>query len=345
MKLTRLCAFLLWFLLLTVILSACLVEIEYSPTKTIIPTSTDTLQPSTTLAPSLTPTQTATLAPTITSTPTPAPVTWKVEKGDELMAIAFYYGITLDELLAANPSVTPNWMSVGTVLEIPVTPTPVPTNTPTPTSTSTAQALQEQTATPSGPLILRGKPTCYLDALGVLNCLALINNQGDETLENPSVTFTLTSEEGNPESELVVFAALNLLPVGSSLPVLASFPAPVPEEYNLEVNIVSRLPTMPDDDRYAEVAISSSEIRLSDDGLLARVSGEINAKTEGRDLAALWLLMIAFDEDGNPVGFRRWEAALPITKTENLSFNSIVYSLGPAIHEVELFAEARFQNP
>jgi LysM repeat protein len=272
-------------------------------------------------------------------------VTWIVGKGDELMAIAFYYGITLDELLAANPSVTPNWMSVGTVLEIPVTPTPLPTKTSTPMPTSTAQSLQTQTATPSGPLELKGEPACYPDPLGRLNCLALIHNRGEETLENPSVSFTLTSKDGDFESELVVFAPLNLLPAGSSLPILASFPAPVPVNFDVKAEVDYWLPTMPDDDRYAEAEIIQSQIELSEDKALAYVEGEINVASDNREIASLWLLAVAYDQQGNPVGFRRWETALPIDKNEAIRFNTIVYSLGPDIDKVELMAEARFQIP
>lgn len=335
-------------LLLTVALISlfgCLVEIEYPPTKTVVPTNAPTLQPSPTLTPSLTATESPTLTPTATSTPTPAPVTWTVGKGDELMAIAFFYGITLDELLAANPSVTPNWMSVGTVLQIPVTPTPLPTNTPTATPTNTPEPLPSQTALSGAAVELQGEPACYPDPLGELNCLALIHNQGEETLENPAVSFRLTSKEDGSESEMVVFAPLNLLPAGSSLPVLASFPAPVPEGYDLQVQIDSWLPMMPDDDRYAQTEIVDSQIRISENYSLAYVEGKINVETENREIASLWLLAIAFDEAGNPVGFRRWEAALPLTNTQNIAFKTIIYSLGPDIDKVELMAEARFQSP
>lgn len=345
MILKRSKAILLLLVLTLVSISGCLVEIEYPPTESIVPAHTATLRPSMTLALSLTPTESPTLAPTATQTPTPAPVTWTVKKGDELMAIAFYYGITLDELLAANPAVTPNWMSVGTVLQIPVTPTPLPTKTPTPMPTSTAQVMQTQTATPSGPLELTDEPVCYPNPLGELNCLVLIRNRGEETLENPSVSFTLTSKDGGFASELVVFAPLNLLPAGSSLPILASFPAPVPENYEVKAEVEYWLPTMPDDDRYAEIEIHDSNIRLSEDGAIAYVAGEISIESDGREIASLWLLAVAFDKDGNPVGFRRWEAAFPLGSLEDVAFNTIVYSLGPDITTVELMAETRFQTP
>ena len=336
---------LLLLTLAVVSLSACLVEIEYSPTKTIAPTNTPTLQPSATLTPSLTSTITRTLVPSATQTPTQAPVTWTIGSGDELMAIAFYYGITLDELLAANPSVTPNWMSVGTVLEIPVTPTPLPTNTPTPIATSTAQSLQSPTPTSTGALELKGEPVCYPDPLGGLNCLVLIHNRGEETLENPSVSFILSSKDGTFESELVVFAPLNLLPAGSSLPILASFSDPVPEDYDLQVEIDYWLPTMPDDDRYAQTKITASQIDISEDAAMAYVEGELSIESDNREIAALWLLAVAYDEEGFPIGFRRWEADLPLTKTDNIAFETIVYSLGPDIDKVVLMAEARYQNP
>ena len=326
-------------------ISGCLVEIEYPPTKTVVSTNTPTLQRSHTPLPSLTATESPTLTPTNTQTPTPAPVTWTVGKGDELMAIAFYYGITLDELLAANPSVTPNWMSVGTILQIPVTPTPLPTATATPAPTNTAQILQTQTATPSGPLELQGEPSCYQNPLGELNCLVLIKNQGEETLENPSVSFRITSPKSDYESELVVFAPLNLLQPGSSLPVLASFPAPVPEAYVSHAEIVYWLPTKPDDDRYADTEVTFSKISVSEDQMIAYVDGKISVDSAYREIASLWLLAVAFDQDGNPVGFRRWEAALPIDNVEAIAFNTIVYSLGPGIDRVELMAEARFQTP
>lgn len=338
-------ALLFWLVTLALIsFAGCLVEIEFPPTRTVLPSATLTVQPSPTLTHSPTPTQRASLTPTFTATPTPAPVTWTIKKGDELLAIAFYYGINLEELLMANPSVTPNWMSVGTVLQIPVTPTPQPTSTPTAAPTHTPQAAHTQVIIPSTPLELIGDPACYREVLGGLTCIALVRNSGEELIENPSVSFKLTSLEGEFESELVVFAPLNLLPSGSSLPVMASFPSPVPLEYNLAVEVEYWLPTMPDDDRYAEAEIVSSQVVVSANKLTAQIQGQISVEAGERDLAVLWLLATAFDQQGNPIGFRRWEAPLPLNKGGTVEFKTIVYSLGPDISKVELMAEARFQS-
>ena len=336
--------------------SGCLVELDAPATKTVEPTEPATLKPSQTLTPSQTlspspsPSEAPTQTQTMTATSTPAPVRWTIKKGDELMAIAFFYGISLEDLLAANPSVTPNWMSVGTVLEIPVTATPLPTNTATPTQTQTptqtpTSAIQPTVSpTSSAPLEIKGEPSCYLNPLGELNCLALLHNKGKANLENPSLAFKLSSKTSEFASELVVFAPLNIIPAGESLPVLATFPVPIPEDYEIEVEINYWLPTMPEDERYAELEIVSEKIQISDKKLFAQVSGEIKLKKDERNLASLWLLVTAFDEGGEPIGFRRWEADLPLTANQNVVFNTFVYSLGPEIASVSLMAEARYQT-
>ena len=66
----------------------------------------------------------ATLVPTPTLTPTPtqtpkAPIIYVIEPGDSLLTIADRYGVTLDDIMAANPDIDPRRMAVGQELEIP----------------------------------------------------------------------------------------------------------------------------------------------------------------------------------------------------------------------------------
>ena len=347
---------LLPLLILTILtFSGCLVELEAPATKTIEPTVPATLNPSQTLTPSKTlspspsPSEAPTQTPTMTATSTPAPVLWRLKDGDELFAIALYYGISLEDLMAANPSVTPNWMRVGSVIEIPVTATPLPTNTATPTPTQTptqtpTSELQPTVSpTSSDPLEIKGEPSCYLNPLGELNCLALLHNKGKANLENPSLAFKLSSKSSDYASEIVVFAPLNIIPAGESLPVLATFPSPVPEDYEVNVEIDYWLPMLPEDERYAGLEIVSEKHQISDKKLFAQVRGEIKVDKEERDLASLMLLATAFDESGKPIGFRVWEAQLPLQASESIPFNTFVYILGPEIASVSLMAEARYQ--
>jgi LysM repeat protein len=68
------------------------------------------------------PTPTPAPTPVVTPTPTPEPTSrsYVVQSGDTLLTIAQRFGLTLGQLMAANPSITdPNRIRVGQVLIIP----------------------------------------------------------------------------------------------------------------------------------------------------------------------------------------------------------------------------------
>ncbi len=100
-----------------------------TPTPTAVPTATAT-PPAT-----ATPTPLPTATPTIT--PTPIPVVYTVQSGDALLSIAGKYGITLDELLAANNRKPGEPLRIGQMLIIPA-PQPTPTPGPAPAADATA---------------------------------------------------------------------------------------------------------------------------------------------------------------------------------------------------------------
>ncbi len=80
---------------------------------------------------------TATPSPSVTPEPseTPAPegpLTYVVEEGDSLASIADQFGVTIDQLIAANNLVDPNNIGVGSQLIIPDPDADLPTETPLP---------------------------------------------------------------------------------------------------------------------------------------------------------------------------------------------------------------------
>lgn len=327
-------------LLGTFFTAGCLVEIEYLPTKTALPKVTNPEDPRVVTAQSPTPTPSP--LPTHTLTPTPTrtlePVTFSVGENDDMFSIALFYGISLEALKTANPDVNPNAMSLGTVLQIPLTPTAMPSPDPSqPAAQTTPEAYE---------LSLSSEPACYADALGGAGCLVLLTNEGEETVENASVGFRLTNTEENYQAEMLVFSLLNLLPPGDTLPVYAYFSAPVPEELQVEAWVESWLPTMPDDVRYAAVVIGEEQISYEKDKKSAQIRGELSIAAEEKELASVWLLAVAYQSTGKPLGLRRWEAnPQQLTNPSEILFEISLYSMSGPIDSIELFAEARYQNP
>ncbi|MFQ5944051.1 MAG: LysM peptidoglycan-binding domain-containing protein [Anaerolineales bacterium] len=93
---------------------------------------TDTPEPSSTPQP-----PTATVEPSLTpepsETPTPTgPITYVVEEGDSLASISDQFGVTIDQLIAANNLVDPNNIGVGSQLIIPDPESDLPTETSLP---------------------------------------------------------------------------------------------------------------------------------------------------------------------------------------------------------------------
>ena len=57
-----------------------------------------------------------------TPLPSPTPFTYTVQSGDTISGIALKFGVSMDDLQAANPETPANAMSVGTILNIPSNP-------------------------------------------------------------------------------------------------------------------------------------------------------------------------------------------------------------------------------
>lgn len=112
-----------------------------------------TLGRTTPSAPAPSPTHAPPVASPAALPTTPAqPTTYTVKPGDSLSAIAFQYGLSLQELMAANGITDPDVLFAGQKLIIPVpgSITPVPTSAPTVAPTGIPTAAPTNTP-PTGP--------------------------------------------------------------------------------------------------------------------------------------------------------------------------------------------------
>jgi LysM repeat protein len=253
--------------------------------------------------------------------PSPTPLTHTVNQGEDLFGIALRYGLTVEDLKAANPDVDPNLLSIGTVLVIPGggPPMPTPTN-PTPTPF---------------PLQL-SSPDCWPAADGSLTCFVLASNPGSVTLENLSVLFRSVTDSGDT-IEQEAYGLLNLLPPGERLPLLVLFPASHSSGGRAAVALLSAFPLPEGDSRYTPVDLQNVEIEIAPDGKSAVVRGEV--VSQGAQTA--WIAAWAMDTQGRMVAARRWEAPAALASGTGEPFTILLYSLGGQISVVQTLAEAR----
>ncbi len=320
---------LLWLIVLVLFISACAQGV---PTDVQTPTSTKTnAQQSTPTEKSSDtplPTPSATPEPSPTVTQTPTPVYYAVLNNDDMYAIAYYYNISPQELMTANPSVDPRAMGPGTTLVIPVTLTPEPTPTegvdPSPTATQTFAALPA--------------PDCYPDALGGLWCFVLISNDGSDAYENVSGIMEL--QQGDETRQETALTPLNLLPPGQSLPLAAYFQPPVDQAFSVSAVVDFFLPVMPDDARYLPVEILDENIAIDVDGMAASISGTLQLPDGQPNPSYVWICATAFDEEGHILAVRRWESEQLLAAGDQLPFEFSVYSHSGPIEVVNILVEA-----
>lgn len=311
------------------LLTACSQAITPSmTTQTGVVEGTLRLNPSDIPTPSPSPTAVFTPTPTATQTVTPSPVYYEVKDGDDMYGIAFWYNISLDSLMTANPSVDPRAMGPGTRLLIPVTPAP---------QTATTSVLEE-TPTPTPSSLVWQDPDCYSDAAGGLWCFMLVENQLDSAVENVSGLITITA--GEQARQELAYMPLNLLPAGAALPLVAYFQSPIPPDYSVIGVVEFFLPVMLGDNRYLSIDITSQTVTISNDGRSAKMEGELLIP-DGQPVADyLWVHATAFNSAGDVVGVRRWEAETLPSVGEVLPFAFEVYSSADEIDHVDLFVEA-----
>jgi len=325
---------LIWLAFFALALAGCMPGDVSLPTIVPLPTNTSVIA----LNPSVTPRPTNTLAPTPTLTPTltptPAPVTYTVTEKDDMFGVALRYGISLDALKAANPTVIPNLMSVGTVLIIPITPTPPLANA--------SQETPTQTPDPFSPLRLAMAPVCYRDALGGAYCFAQLENLSQSPVENPSVRFTLTDANATT-LEMDGILPLNILPAQQTIPAVAYFPSPVPESFEISAQILDWLPVMPDDTRYLEAKIATEPPVIADGTGFAEAAGKVTIPEGEADY--VWVLGVVYDSNGQVLGLRRWEAEVPLSTSGSIPFNFRIYAMQGEIAEMKLFVEAHATIP
>jgi LysM repeat protein len=271
---------------------------------------------------------TAPPTPTSFPSPSPTPFLYTIVEKDTLTSIAYRHGIQLKELIAANPSIDPNFLTIGMTLTIPITdniysnqpePTPVPVN------------VQH--------------PECYPEASGGQWCLSIITNNQSFDVENISARMNLTLPDATDPLSVEAVTPLNILPAGKSSILTAYFPPPLPEYLDSNITIASAIAVQEESQRYIELTIDDESIHIRNNKIQAEINGEISIQNEGLVAEYIWVAAFAVDEKRIPIGFRKWISVNPLNHGEIQHYQFILNSFGPAIKEVEILYEARRRVP
>jgi LysM repeat protein len=256
--------------------------------------------------------------------PSPTPFTYTVQTGDTISSIALKFGVSIDDLQAANPEISPNTMSVGQVLNIPSNPDN-PSGEPTPTPVPfTIQQVE-----------------CYPTADNGLWCFVLAHNDFSDFMENVSAQVTLVDANNTTLMSQTALLPLNILPPNTSLPLAVFFPPEIPLDAKPQVQVLTAIRLLPNDERYLPATINNTLVQVNADGRSARVSGQVLLPSQAEAASQVWVAGTAYDDAGRVVGVRRWESSAGLSPGGSLPFEFMVSSIGGKIARVEFAVEAR----
>jgi hypothetical protein len=108
----------------------------------------------------------------------------------------------------------------------------------------------------------------------------------------------------------------------------------------VRVQVLTAIRLLSGDTRYLPVMLDNTLVSVKASGQTAQGTGRVILTGPGT-ADTLWILGTAFDIAGNVIGVRRWESPSVLTAEAPVSFDFMIFSVGPAIDRVEFLAEAR----
>ena len=256
--------------------------------------------------------------------PSPTPFTYTVQTGDTMSSIALQFGVSIDDLQAANTEISPNAMSVGQVLNIPGSPDN-PSGEPTPTPAPfTVQQIE-----------------CYPTADKAMWCFVLVHNDFSDLMENVSAQVTLVDENNVILASQIALLSLNILAPNTSLPLAVFFAPEIPSDAKPQVQVLTAIQLLPNDTRYLPATINNTLVQINAERRSARVSGEVLLPSQAGTASQVWVAGTAYDDAGRVIGVRRWESSAGLSPGGSLPFEFMVSSIGGKIARVEFAVEAR----
>jgi LysM repeat protein len=278
-------------------------------------------------SPTITPTMafpTPAVSWTPTVAPTGTPAMYTIREGDTLGSIGAKFGVSAEDILAANPGLNPMALPIGKVIRIPAPATKTLASQPSPTPA----ALQV------------GPGRCFLQTSGGKWCLVLIANPGSDPVSGVMVRFSLYADSAETPSALQEVALpLSVLPASARMVAAAFFPPEEAADDILRVELTAAIRTASTPEILPVIMLSQTSTFLTG-GL--EVSAEFQIGREAASPAKhLDAVLTLFDSTGQPVGFRivRSEGIFPPGQVQHLTLSAFV--LAGQMETFELVIQAR----
>jgi LysM repeat protein len=262
-----------------------------------------------------------------TSGPSPTPFTHVVGDGDTMIGIAYRYGVSLEDLMAANPGVDPRYLSIGYELLIPEPdgdgmPGGSPLSTPVP--------------------ITLTDPVCYRTLSDSMWCLMLAHNQTGITVESLQAVVFLVDAHGEVLADEFSYAPLNRLMPGGKLPMATFFPAPAPRQGQPVAQLVTALEEQGEVVRYLPLDLTLYKSEAGPDGRSWQTEGELSLRADEVNRAdRVVVVVVAYSAEGELAGFAEWVSEAGLDPGTNLPFEVMLVSLGPPVERAEVLIEAQ----
>jgi murein DD-endopeptidase MepM/ murein hydrolase activator NlpD len=237
-----------------------------------------------------------------------------VVRGDNLLALSYQYGVSLEALIEANGIENPRYLQIGQRLVIPrqgdgpaagqVTPTPTPM-----------------------PLQIVGL-AFYRTPVGSLWCMGEVLNERDEFLELVQLRIILYNVDGEPVDEAEGFTATDVVPGLGRAPFALLFPNPPADGFaSHEVVVVGAEPLLYWGGRHRDLVVEELEAGM--EGASFSVRGEL-ANAGEENATDVELTVTAYDAEGQVVGVR--QAMLdPLPAGERRAFALDLVPAAPAV--------------
>jgi hypothetical protein len=171
--------------------------------------------------------------------------------------------------------------------------------------------------------------------------MSLLQNPQTEPVENITGQITLFDPNAGLLDSIDALIPLNILPAGAALPIVAFFPSRPSQIFAAQLDIATAFLLAPGDLRYLPARVDNLLTQISSNGLSAQVSGRVFLPESNPPATEIWLAGIAYNEDGQVTGFRRWQSSTLLEPGQSQTFAFAVYGLDGFIDRIEVITEAR----